>query len=178
MSNWGVVKGTLDLDSGYLTVNSCHTIHPDQNKKTKLRQNSKDVLRAQQLYKANIDLLSDVDILIAELPTGSQSARASAGYGICIGLIGALNMELIEVIQVTPMQVKKVVGKDNPSKSEMIDWAVDLHPEADWPTYKRDGLYYISGAKAEHMADALAAIYAGAKTKQFNDLINQYKESL
>ena len=64
------------------------------------------------------------------------------------------------------------------SKSEMIDWAVDMHPDANWPLYKRDKSWYISEAKAEHMADALAAIYAGAETKQFLNLINQYKDSL
>ena len=178
LSNWGVVKGTLDIIEGYFDVDSLHLIHPDKNKKTKMRQNSKDVLSAQQLYKGNIELLQDVDIVIAELPTGSQSARASAAYGICMGIVGALTLNLDNFIQVTPMDVKKVVGNNNPAKSEMIDWAVDMHPDANWPLYKRDKSWYISEAKAEHMADALAAIYAGAETKQFLNLINQYKDSL
>ena len=178
MSNWGIVLGHLDIDEGELTVKSVHTIHPDKLKKSKVRQNSKDVLLAQDLYKQNIELLYDTDIICAELPIGSQSARAMASYGICLGIIGALNTELTKVVEVTPMQVKKVVGNDNPSKIEMIEWAMDQHPEIDFPTYKRNGLEYISAAKAEHMADALVAIYAAAETTQFKTLINHYRKSL
>lgn len=178
LSNWGCVKGTLDLTDGLFQVDSLHLIHPNKNTKTKMRQNSKDVLSAKQLYEGNIELLHDVDIVIAELPTGSQSARASAAYGICMGVIGALSIDMPNFIQVTPMDVKKVVGNNAPSKSEMIEWATDMHPDADWPLYKRDHKYYISEAKAEHMADALAAIYAGAQTIQFFNLIKSYKDSL
>lgn len=176
LSNWGICKGSLDVFSGELIVDSVHLIHPNKYKGKKMRQNSKDVLAAQDLYKTSMQLLSDTDILCAELPTGSQSARASAGYGICIGVVGALNTELTEVVQVTPMQVKKVVGNDNPSKEDMIDWALDMHPEISFPTYKRNGLHYVSAAQAEHMADALAAIYAAAKTDHFLNLVEQYKE--
>lgn len=107
MSNWGVCIGTLDAITGEFEVDSVHVVHPNKFKsEKKMRQNSKDVLLAQDLYKSNMSLLKDVDVLFAELPIGSQSARAMASYGICLGIIGALNENLTEVIQVTPQAVK------------------------------------------------------------------------
>lgn len=179
MSNWGVCIGTLDAITGEFEVDSVHVVHPNKFKsEKKMRQNSKDVLLAQDLYKSNMSLLKDVDILFAELPIGSQSARAMASYGICLGIIGALNENLTEVIQVTPQAVKKVVGNDNPSKLEMIEWAMDQHPEIEFPVYRKNGIWYVSAAKAEHMADALVSIYAGANTPQFKTLIKSIQENL
>lgn len=179
MSNWGICIGMLDAFNGEFEVTEVHVIQPNKFKsEKKMRQNTKDVLLAQDLYKSNMAILTDIDILFAELPIGSQSARAMASYGICLGIIGALNENLTEIIQVTPQAVKKVVGNDNPSKEEMIDWAIEQHPEIDFPKYKSKGMWYISNAKAEHMADALVAIYAGARTAQFETLIKSIQESL
>lgn len=179
MSNWGIAIGELDLIEGYLTINEIHVIHPSKHKNTKLTQNVKDVLLAQDLYKDNMHILSDVDIIFAELPVGSQSARAMASYGICLGIVGALNVSLgIEAIKVTPMDVKKVVGNNNPSKLDIIEWVMTNQPEVDFPTYKQKGVTYISAAKAEHMADAVVAIYAGCKQKPFLNLLTQLRETL
>lgn len=178
MSNWGICIGELDALNGDFEVTSVHVIQPSKHKKTMMRQNSKDVLLSQELYKTNMLLLKDVDILFAELPIGSQSARAMASYGICLAIIGALNENLTTIIEVTPQAVKKIVGNNNPSKLEMIEWAVDQHPEINFPTYKQKGIRYISAAKAEHMADALIAIYAGAQTIQFETLIKSIQENL
>lgn len=178
MSNWGICIGELDALNGEFEVTSVHVIQPSKHKKTKMRQNSKDVLLSQELYKVNMLLLKDVDILFAELPIGSQSARAMASYGICLAIIGALNENLTTVIEVTPQAVKKIVGNHNPSKMEMIEWAIEQHPEIDFPTYKQNGIRYISAAKAEHMADALIAIYAGARTTQFETLIKSIQVNL
>ena len=172
-------KGILNVLDGTLEIHSTCLIRPDKNAKNKkMRQNSKDVLVAQDLYKSCMTYLSDVDILFAELPIGSQSSRACVSYGLCLGVVGALNNELSKVIEVTPAQVKKVVGNDNPSKEEMIDWALDMHPDINFPTYKKGKCLYISSAQAEHLADSLAAIYAGVKTPQFETLLNSIREKL
>lgn len=179
MSNWGIALGELDLKEAYLDITSVHLVHPNKLKKSKERQNAKDVFLAQDLYEQNMQLLKDVDIIFAELPIGSQSARAMASYGICLGVVGALNISLNkQIIQVTPMDVKKVVGNNNPSKLDMINWAMDEHPETDFPTYKQGGIHYISATKAEHMADAIAAIHAGCKQQSFLNVINQLRETL
>lgn len=178
MSNWGVCLGTVDLDDGYLVIDSVHVIQPPKLKSDKkTRQNAKDVLLSQTLYSENIRLLQDIDIICAELPVGSQSARASAGYGICMGIIGALNASLPKIIEVTPQAVKKVVGKKDATKLEVIEWVLDHHPEVNFPTYRQNGIEYISAAKAEHMADATVAIYAASTHPTFIEIINQLRES-
>lgn len=178
MSNWGICIGTVDLDEGYLVIDSVHLVKPLKLKSDKkTRQNIKDVLLSQHLYTENIRLLQDIDIICAELPVGSQSARASAGYGICMGIIGALNATLPEIIIVTPQAVKKVVGKKDATKLEVIDWVLDHHPEVNFPTYKQNGVEYISATQAEHMADATVAIYAASLHPTFIQVINQLRES-
>ena len=53
----------------------------------------------------------------------------------------------------------------------MIKWATAKHPEANWPTYKEKGAVLLSEAKAEHMADAVASIYAGIACNPFQQLL-------
>ena len=66
-------------------------------------------------------------------------------------------------IQVTPHEVKMAsVGKKTASKREMIDWAYEKFPDAGW--------LFHSGKlqnKNEHMADAIAIVYAGIQTNEF-----------
>ncbi len=59
----------------------------------------------------------------------------------------------------------------------MIEWAVAKHPEANWPTYKQHGEDVISEAKAEHMADAVATIYAGLSCQPFQQMLALIKRS-
>jgi hypothetical protein len=53
----------------------------------------------------------------------------------------------------------------------MIKWAMSKHPEASWPTYKQNGANLVSEAKAEHQADAVAAIYAGISCNAFRQYL-------
>ena len=50
---------------------------------------------------------------------------------------------------------------------EMINQAVALYPDANWPM--RGGK--IVAGTAEHMADAIAAIHAGVNTPEFTNLM-------
>jgi hypothetical protein len=73
---------------------------------------------------------------------------------------------------VTPTEVKlAATGNKNASKQEMIDWAVEAHPEASWLRHKRKGVMELTAAN-EHLADALAAIYAGVLTDQFKQAMS------
>ncbi|AGY48138.1 hypothetical protein Presley_71 [Acinetobacter phage Presley] len=171
MSNWGIAKATYDDVDG-LVIRHLDVIRPKPIKE-KMRKNAKDVNQAEQLIEGVLPYLDDVDIVIAEVPVGSQSSRAMVNYAMCVSIIAMVN-QIIErpVIQVSPSDVKKVVGNPQASKEQMVDWAIDQHPEANWPTYKKDKKLYLSYAKAEHMADAIAALYAGSLTDQFYDYIN------
>ena len=95
-----------------------------------------------------------------------------AGYAICVGILGALRASGIPFFEVTPTEVKMVsVGKKTATKKDMIAWATRRHPEANWPIYKQNGEVLISEAKAEHMADATAAIYAGLACNSFQQML-------
>ena len=103
-------------------------------------------------------------------------SRAMASYGICVGVLGAIRASAIPFIEVSASEVKLgSVGKKTATKQEMIQWATNNHPEAPWPTYKEHGKDLISEAKAEHMADAIASIYAGRETNEFQQLIQILK---
>ena len=96
-----------------------------------------------------------------------------ASYGICVGVLGALRAQGIPFFEVTPIEVKLAAcGIKTASKSQMIDWAVKNYPKAPWPTYKENGSSLISSAKAEHMADAIAAIHAGISTLAFKQMLS------
>jgi Holliday junction resolvasome RuvABC endonuclease subunit len=100
----------------------------------------------------------------AEVPTGAQYARAAFAFGLCCGVLAAVNAPLI---QVNPKEVKMAsVGKATATKGEMINWAVESWPEVEWRRRKLKGALVLVNDN-EHPADACAAIAAGLQTAQF-----------
>lgn len=171
MSNWGISVATYNEQEG-LIIRAVDVIHPTKLK-GKMRQNRKDIEQATQLIQGIGPYLDDVDIVIAEVPVGSQSSRAMVNYAMCVSIIAMINQYIDRpVIEVSPSDVKKVVGNPNATKEDMVDWAIDMHPEALWPTYTRDKKKLISYAKSEHIADSIAALYAGSFTEQFYTYFN------
>lgn len=171
LSNFGMVKGSLSFDQGFPVFDPEELLlqesKSDKANAKVVRKNSDDLNRARLLHNAMQEFVKDVDLVIVEVPVGSQSARAMASYGVCIGLLASIKQPLI---QVTPSEVKlAAVGSKTASKAEMIDWATDLHPQANWLKHKQKG-QWILGNKNEHLADALAAIYAGLATETFKQM--------
>jgi hypothetical protein len=172
LSNFGIVKAFVDTDT--LELNPYDLIlvktAPEKDKATRkqVRKNSEDLERARLLHKGMMTNLTDVALAFAEVPVGSQSARAMASYGVCLGILAACPVPLI---QVTPTEVKMAaIGKPDASKLEMIAWATGKYPEAPWLRYDRNGKTYKKGDIAdanEHLADATAAIEAGLRTDQY-----------
>ena len=150
MSNFGMVKGNLDLTTGVLSDLQLvlQSTSPDSSNKT-VRKNSQDLTRARQLSAALVEFLNDVDM---------------ASYGICIGVLSHVSNPMI---QVTPSEVKvAATGLKTASKQQMIDWATTRYSEAEWITKKVKGITTFTNAN-EHLADALAAIHAGVLTDEF-----------
>ena len=171
MSNWGIARGILH-PSGQLEIANIDVIQPSVSDHKQVRQNSKDVSQAEQLFAGAMLHTTSASAIFAEVPVGSQSARAMASYGICVGVLASLQCSGRSFLQVSPTEVKLAsAGSKTATKLEMIQWAVRQHPEANWPKYTRAGVTYISESKAEHMADAIAAIYAGVKTPMFQQLL-------
>ena len=173
LRNWGIAKGVLiPSQKMQLRIDWLDVIQPVLPTGKQVRQNSIDLESAKQLCEKAWKAAQGAHAIFVEVPVGSQSARAMASYGICVGVLGALRTSGVPFFEVTPTEVKMAsVGKKNATKAEMIAWAGTTHPEANWPTYKSNGKTQISEAKAEHMADAIATIYAGITCNSFQQML-------
>lgn len=172
LRNWGVAIGTYELETGQVRIERLGLTCPTLPTGKQVRQNSSDLESGFQLYKGAIAASEGAHAVFVEVPVGSQSARAMASYGICVGVLGALRANGIPFFEQTPTEIKMVsVGKKTASKAEMIAWAVARHPEANWPFYKKNGETLVSEAQAEHMADAVAAIHAGIASNAFKQML-------
>jgi Holliday junction resolvasome RuvABC endonuclease subunit len=172
LRNWGLAVGLYNLETKSLTIEKVAVACPQLSKGKQVRQNSLDLESAFQLYRDTLAAAQDVHAVFVEVPVGSQSARAMASYGICVGVLGALRANGIPFFEVTPTEVKLAgPGIKTASKQHMIQWAMEKHPEANWPTYTEHGKKLVSEAKAEHQADAVAAIYAGLSCNAFQQIL-------
>lgn len=173
LRNWGIAEATLDLANGLiLEVQTLTVVNPELPKGKQVRQNSLDLESAKQLSKGARNAIEGAQAVFVEVPIGSQSARAMASYGICVGILGALRATGIPFFEVTPTEVKlATAGSKTATKQDMILWATRQHPEANWPTYTQHGIQQVSEAKAEHMADAIGSIYAGIQTDSFQQML-------
>ena len=174
LNNWGLAAGTYDMASRQLEVFELLVTQPDIPEGKQVRNNSKDLARAEQLALAVREIHQGCTphVTFVEVPIGSQSARAMASYGVCVGVLGGLRATGYPFYEVTPSEVKRVAtGRTTATKREMIQWAYDQHPSAPWPFQTKKGVTTIIESKAEHMADAVAAIHAGVQLPQFRQLL-------
>lgn len=180
LSNFGIAKAKLDLDTMEFDITDLvlvqTTNEKDKKLKKQVRKNSEDLDRAQLLHKGLQDGCEGAWLAIAEVPVGSQSARAMASYGVCIGILAACPIPLI---QVTPNEVKLAgFGVRTATKEEMIEWAMSKYPNAPWRVQTQNGAKHKKGdpkADNEHLADAVAAIEAGIQTDQFQQLVSMMR---
>jgi Holliday junction resolvasome RuvABC endonuclease subunit len=173
LSNFGIVKATLDINTLHYTVDDLVLVKTENEKDKKLkktvRKNSEDLERARKLYEGMVEACQGASLAIAEVPVGSQSARAMASYGVCVGVLAACPIPLI---QVTPSEVKLAgTGYKSGTKDEMIEWAMSKFPAANWLLTKRAG-QMVPVAANEHLADAVGAIEAGIKTDQLKGILS------
>lgn len=174
LNNWGMAAGTYCLETDEIIINKLAVTAPLLPKGRQVRKNIKDLAAGTQLAEAAIKFVRGCELIFVELPSGSQSARAAVGYGVCIGVLGTLRSAGIPYITVTPTEVKlAAVGDKNATKIQMIDWAHTLHPNAPWPYHKRHGNQEITIGTAEHMADAIGAIYAGLRNASINHITSR-----
>lgn len=172
LRNWGLAIATFDMVTHKLVVGDVSVINPIVTQTKQVRQNSQDIETSEQLYAGAAAAVREAVAVFVEVPVGSQSARAMASYGVCVGVLGSLRAMKIPLYEVTPTEVKLAgFGKKDATKKQMIQWAMEKHPEAPWPMYVRNGVQEVSEAKAEHMSDAVAAIYAGINGKSFQQVL-------
>jgi Holliday junction resolvasome RuvABC endonuclease subunit len=171
LRNWGLASAELDLETGELSTPHLSLVETKDLEGKQVRQNSSDLHLAEQLASAIMPLAHNAKVIFVECPTGSQSARAMASYGICVGVLGALRAISVPLVEVTALESKLVMtGLRTATKQQMIQAAFDRYPNSNWPK-TRNGL----ALKAEHMADAIAAIHAGVRTPTFQNLMRLFK---
>lgn len=176
LRNWGSSSGVYDTETKKLTIHQLGVINPELPTGKQVRQNSLDLEAAKQLCEGALKAVHGAQAIFVEVPVGSQSARAMASYGVCVGVLGALRATNVPFFEVTPTEVKLAgFGKKTATKQDMIQWAMGKHPEANWPMYKQKGIALVSEAKAEHMADAIAAIYAGIASNTFQQMLPMFR---
>lgn len=166
LRNWGWVKGIYDTDTQSLYFYDCGVIltKPDTSK---IKQSLKDKNTATTLYSSLLGLIQETDIICAELPHGSQSSRAMVSYAVCVAIIGCIQHSFKNIVEVSALDVKKIVGNRDTSKQEIISWVRDKHPELKLPKTSKD----------EHICDAVVAIYASLNQPKFESIINEIKRN-
>lgn len=171
-ANFGIAHATVDLDTHDVEVEHLNLIETKADKSKTVRKNSDDMRRASLVHKAMLEACEGKAVAFAEVPTGSQSARASWSLGIAVGLLAACPLRIIEL---SPSEVKlNSVGIKTATKQEMIDWAVREYPNANWLMRKSKGVMVPKNAN-EHLADAVAVIRAGVQNPQFQQLMELMK---
>lgn len=175
MNNLGVCRAIVDPVFGTVDVVDLVLIQPDKadaQTKKQVRKNSDDLRRFKWLHDKLHAEIHDCHIVTVEMPVGSQSARAMASYGGCIGVLASVSKPMIEV---TPNDVKLAgAGAKTATKQEMIDWATNLHPNAPWKTRRLKGELVLTNDN-EHLADSIACVYAGMKTAEFKAIVEIMK---
>jgi Holliday junction resolvasome RuvABC endonuclease subunit len=168
LNNLGVAYAHYNLETMALRITNLSLVHTENQAGKQVRKNSDDLRRARELV-GHLMLAQNVcDLFIAEIPTGSLSARGTMSNGIMIGALASLRKPIIEVL---PADVKKAtVGVKTATKEEMIEWATANYPDAGWITMKRKGEAVLV-KKNEHLADAVAILHAGVRSQQFRETL-------
>lgn len=176
LRNWGLAEGLLDLNDGVLSDLNLTLIETEPDKTKDVRQNSKDLASAETLASALFPIAKKAKIIFVEVPVGSKSAAAMKSYGICVGILGALRATGAQLIEVNPTEVKQVfTGCKTATKKQMIETALQYYPDANFPR-ERDKPNGRVIDKAEHVADAIAAIHAGVRTPVFQNVMRLFAE--
>lgn len=150
LNNWGIAVMSYDPLLNALELNQVDVIKTKPIKKSKLRKSIQDLNRAKTLIDGVYEYVKEADVVVVELPHGSQSAESMKSYGICIALTAALTSLDIPFIYMTALDVKKVVGDKTASKESIISWVENKHP----------GILSKYKNSAEHQADATVVVYA------------------
>lgn len=175
LRNFGFAVATVDVENDkIISIDDLKLVKTEDDAGKKVRRNSDDLRRAREHVKA-LQMFSDpkngTALAFVEVPVGSQSARAMASYGVCIGVLASCKCGMVEV---TPTEVKvRATGQKTATKNEMIDWATELYPDAPWLTRTSKGEKVLKNEN-EHLADAVGAINAGLQTQQWAQIKAAY----
>lgn len=136
-----------------------------------IRRSSDDLRRASELAAELKKLGKAADIVFAEIPSGTQNARAAWALGVSLGVL--TNLYPTPIIEVTPTMTKLgALGRKDATKDEIIEWASVLYPKLPW--IQSRGKEKIS-PRNEHMADSVGVLHAGLKHEDFRTFVHVYR---
>jgi len=173
MRNWGLARLMICPHQLTIQVVDLKLVTTESQAGKTVRKSSDDYRRAQEAFAAAHAWAQIADLIMAEVPSGSQSSRASLGAGMSIMGLAALGT-MRPLIQVNPIEAKKAVtGRKTASKDEMIAWASAKYPQAPWIRARGKSTGALVDAN-EHLADALAIAHAGVQTAEFRSAISMF----
>lgn len=175
-ANMGFVQANYYPKINKLFIKRMYLIKTNKTKHKTVRVASDNLERAKYLYYNFTEETAGCDMVIGEVPTGTQNAKAATGLGIVVGILASCQKPFIEV---SPKEVKLTVSNSTKKipKKKMIEWAVKKYPKAKWLRRKYKGKIKLLNDN-EHLADAIAAIEAGIKTEAFKtamSIISKFK---
>ena len=87
LRHWGLSEAQLDLANGVLSTPIGSIIEPKNLTGKNIRVNTNDQWLAEQLAGPVLEACRKAQCIFVEVPVGSQSARAMASYGVCVGIL-------------------------------------------------------------------------------------------
>lgn len=163
-ANFGISLLDLDLSTMELSVVDMILIKTAKTKNKQVRSSSDNLRRAREVALPLRDALKGCAAVFVEVPSGGQSYDAVLGFGTVIGLYASLELEPIEV---SPSETKMAaVGTKTASKEEIIEWAMEKFPDANWRMRKLHGKM-VPTKDNEHIADGCAIAHAGLLLPSF-----------
>lgn len=169
--NWGYAVAEVDIETLEVTVSEVEVFTTEKTSARTVRRTSDDFRCAQELYGKFLEMVHrhEPAFLFSEIPAGSQSAVASKGLGIALGVLAS---SAVPLIQVQPQEVKlALTNSKTASKQQMMEEAHKLHPNAAGWLYRIKNNTPLLLSRMEHAADAIGAIHAGIQTQQFQDYL-------
>jgi Holliday junction resolvasome RuvABC endonuclease subunit len=165
-TNWGIAVAEIDVDTLEVEIVNLLLVETESETKKGVRKDSDSLRRAREVYGSMILVCTGAAFAISEIPFMTPQGYATSNFnsGLVTGVLSACPIPLIQVF---PQEVKALItGSRHAAKEEIIEWAVAKHPDAPWKRVKRGGKMVLTN-KNEHLADAVAAIYAGLQSEQF-----------
>jgi Holliday junction resolvasome RuvABC endonuclease subunit len=162
--NVGLVVAELDEGHalGFKPVHvECMRTKSEGKKRRFTYKAEEDMFACQQIGRKIESLIweHEVAAVAAEIPTGSQSARAAKLLGLSTGIISTIAIYEKEVMfdWVFPNDWHKhLFNKTAVTKQEAIDWVDGNWSDFAWPTKNSKG--DINEGLQEHLADAMGVL--------------------
>jgi Holliday junction resolvasome RuvABC endonuclease subunit len=157
LSNTAIVWG--EIVDGKIIPIGYKLAHSEKGKDKKVAVMEDRVSRIRSIFTMIDEVLSmyPPDICAFEYSSGSQSSAGAISVGVSCAIAAKLPLPSLGV---TPMEVKKVIGKGVISKVDVMNYCETKYPDFPYER-KKDGTMVLG--KMEHVADAIIIMEAGLK---------------